>query len=64
MLYRLTNLIDSLRANHDPGVLADRMPAGPTAHIHSGIMQAKVIVNSFCFYKFSKKKKKIGKFVY
>lgn len=42
MLYRVTNLIDSLRANHDPGVLADRMPAGPTAHIHSGIMQAKV----------------------
>lgn len=41
LLYRLTNLIESLRANHDPGVLADRMPAGPTAHIHSGIMQAK-----------------------
>ncbi|XP_043501500.1 CCR4-NOT transcription complex subunit 1 isoform X2 [Polistes fuscatus] len=40
-LFRLTSLIDSLRANHDPAVLADRAPAGPTAHIHSGILQAR-----------------------
>ncbi|XP_014478138.1 PREDICTED: CCR4-NOT transcription complex subunit 1 isoform X5 [Dinoponera quadriceps] len=41
LLYRLTSLIDSLRANHDPGILADRAPAGPTAHIHSGILQVR-----------------------
>ncbi|XP_014599936.1 PREDICTED: CCR4-NOT transcription complex subunit 1 isoform X2 [Polistes canadensis] len=40
-LFRLTSLIESLRANHDPAVLADRAPAGPTAHIHSGILQAR-----------------------
>ncbi|KAG7189600.1 hypothetical protein KM043_017285 [Ampulex compressa] len=40
-LFRLTSLIESLRANHDPGVLADRAPGGPTAHIHSGILQAR-----------------------
>ncbi|XP_066592088.1 CCR4-NOT transcription complex subunit 1 isoform X2 [Prorops nasuta] len=40
-LFRLTTLIDSLRANHDPALLADRTPAGPTAHIHSGIQQAR-----------------------
>ncbi|XP_024942334.1 CCR4-NOT transcription complex subunit 1 isoform X8 [Cephus cinctus] len=34
-------LIESLRANHDPAVLADRAPAGPTAHIHSGILQVR-----------------------
>ncbi|XP_033331917.1 CCR4-NOT transcription complex subunit 1 isoform X4 [Megalopta genalis] len=41
LLFRLTNLIESLRVNHDPGVLADRAPAGPTAHIHSGILQVR-----------------------
>ncbi|XP_014599934.1 PREDICTED: CCR4-NOT transcription complex subunit 1 isoform X1 [Polistes canadensis] len=40
-LFRLTSLIESLRANHDPAVLADRAPAGPTAHIHSGILQVR-----------------------
>ncbi|XP_076286498.1 CCR4-NOT transcription complex subunit 1 isoform X4 [Lasioglossum baleicum] len=40
-LFRLTSLIESLRVNHDPGVLADRAPAGPTAHIHSGILQVR-----------------------
>ncbi|KAJ9577750.1 hypothetical protein L9F63_005670, partial [Diploptera punctata] len=37
----LTNLIELLRANHDPGVLVDRAPGGPTAHIHSGILQVR-----------------------
>lgn len=41
-LYRLTSLVESLRANHDSGVLVDRAPAGPTAHIHSGILQVRV----------------------
>ncbi|XP_076649788.1 CCR4-NOT transcription complex subunit 1 isoform X4 [Halictus rubicundus] len=41
LLFRLTSLIESLRVNHDPGVLADRAPAGPTAHIHSGILQVR-----------------------
>lgn len=45
-LFRLTSLIESLRANHDPAVLADRAPAGPTAHIHSGILQVRV--SKFC----------------
>ncbi|XP_015520502.1 CCR4-NOT transcription complex subunit 1 isoform X1 [Neodiprion lecontei] len=40
-IFRLTSLIESLRANHDPAVLADRAPAGPTAHIHSGILQVR-----------------------
>lgn len=38
--------MESLRANHDPAVLADRAPAGPTAHIHSGILQVRV--SKFC----------------
>lgn len=46
LLFRLTNLIESLRVNHDTGVLADRAPAGPTAHIHSGILQVRV--SKFC----------------
>ncbi|XP_024942332.1 CCR4-NOT transcription complex subunit 1 isoform X6 [Cephus cinctus] len=37
----ILSLIESLRANHDPAVLADRAPAGPTAHIHSGILQVR-----------------------
>lgn len=37
----LPALIELLRANHDPGVLADRAQGGPTAHIHSGILQAR-----------------------
>ena len=41
-MYRLGALIESLRANHDPAVLTDRAPAGPTAHIHSGILQVRV----------------------
>ncbi|XP_012340948.1 CCR4-NOT transcription complex subunit 1 isoform X3 [Apis florea] len=41
LLFRLTSLMESLRANHDPAVLADRAPAGPTAHIHSGILQVR-----------------------
>ncbi|XP_011335843.1 CCR4-NOT transcription complex subunit 1 isoform X2 [Ooceraea biroi] len=41
LLFRLTSLVDSLRANHDSGVLVDRAPAGPTAHIHSGILQVR-----------------------
>lgn len=39
--YRLPNLIEVLRANHDPSLLADRVAGGPTAHIHSGILQAR-----------------------
>jgi len=42
LLFRLTSLVDSLRANHDSGVLVDRASAGPTAHIHSGILQVRV----------------------
>lgn len=37
----LTTLIELLRANHDPGVLVDRAQGGPTAHIHSGILQVR-----------------------
>lgn len=37
----LTNLIELLRANHDPAVLVDRAQGGPTAHIHSGILQVR-----------------------
>ncbi|XP_011168409.1 CCR4-NOT transcription complex subunit 1 isoform X1 [Solenopsis invicta] len=40
-LYRLTSLVESLRANVDSGILVDRAPAGPTAHIHSGILQVR-----------------------
>ncbi|XP_063987616.1 CCR4-NOT transcription complex subunit 1 [Diachasmimorpha longicaudata] len=40
-LFRLTSLIEALRANQDLGILADRPPAGPTAHIHSGIHQVR-----------------------
>ncbi|KAG8224062.1 hypothetical protein J437_LFUL001139 [Ladona fulva] len=32
---------EMLRATHDPGSLVDRTPGGPTAHIHSGILQAR-----------------------
>lgn len=35
----LTTLIELLRTNHDPNFLVDRAPGGPTAHIHSGILQ-------------------------
>ncbi|XP_069701670.1 CCR4-NOT transcription complex subunit 1 isoform X3 [Periplaneta americana] len=37
----LATLIELLRANHDPGVLVDRAQGGPTAHIHSGILQVR-----------------------
>uniref|UniRef100_A0A1B6IPJ6 CCR4-NOT transcription complex subunit 1 n=1 Tax=Homalodisca liturata TaxID=320908 RepID=A0A1B6IPJ6_9HEMI len=37
----LANLIEMLRASHDQNMLADRTPAGPTAHIHSGILQVR-----------------------
>nr|CAD7196956.1 unnamed protein product [Timema douglasi] len=37
----LTHLIDALRANHDPAVLVDRAQGGPSAHIHSGILQVR-----------------------
>ncbi|KAJ8667643.1 hypothetical protein QAD02_009306 [Eretmocerus hayati] len=40
-LFRLNTLIESLRVNHDPTVLTDRAPTGPTAHIHSGIRQVR-----------------------
>ncbi|XP_034255857.1 CCR4-NOT transcription complex subunit 1 isoform X2 [Thrips palmi] len=35
----LNALIELLRANHDPNLIVDRAPGGPTAHIHSGILQ-------------------------
>ncbi|XP_026284061.1 CCR4-NOT transcription complex subunit 1 [Frankliniella occidentalis] len=35
----LTALIELLRTTHDPNFLVDRAPGGPTAHIHSGILQ-------------------------
>lgn len=41
--YRLGSLIEILRANHDPALLVDRAQAGPTAHIHSGIMQVTIL---------------------
>ncbi|XP_063227280.1 CCR4-NOT transcription complex subunit 1 isoform X2 [Bacillus rossius redtenbacheri] len=37
----LTNLIDRLKANHDPAILVDRAQGGPTAHIHSSILQVR-----------------------
>ncbi|XP_049786692.1 CCR4-NOT transcription complex subunit 1 isoform X4 [Schistocerca cancellata] len=37
----LTTLIDLLRANHDPAMLVDRAQGGPTAYIHSGILQVR-----------------------
>ncbi|KAK7790471.1 hypothetical protein R5R35_006209 [Gryllus longicercus] len=37
----LTTLIELLRANHDPALLVDRAQGGPTAHIHSGILQVR-----------------------
>lgn len=54
--FRLTTLIELLRANHDPGVLVDRAQGGPTAHIHSGILQVRVcFVTVFCnmYYTFT-----------
>lgn len=45
--FRLTTLIELLRANHDPGVLVDRAQGGPTAHIHSGILQVRVCLSYF-----------------
>ncbi|KAG8039882.1 hypothetical protein G9C98_000611 [Cotesia typhae] len=40
-VFRLTSVMESLRANHESGVLADRSSVGPTAHIHSGISQVR-----------------------
>jgi len=37
----LANLLDMLRVNHDQNMLADRSSVGPTAHIHSGILQVR-----------------------
>lgn len=39
----LATLIETLRINQDPSAyLGERMPLGPTAHIHSGILQVRV----------------------
>ncbi|CAH0762465.1 unnamed protein product [Bemisia tabaci] len=35
----LTTLIEILRSNHDQSLLPERLHAGPTSHIHSGILQ-------------------------
>ena len=41
----LAHLMEMLRSNHDPNTfLVDRAHAGPTAHIHSGIIIARVSV--------------------
>jgi len=37
----LTSLIEMLRINHDPNFQVERAPGGPTAHIHSGILQVR-----------------------
>ncbi|XP_013136530.1 PREDICTED: CCR4-NOT transcription complex subunit 1 isoform X2 [Papilio polytes] len=38
----LATLIETLRINQDPSAyLGERMPLGPTAHIHSGILQVR-----------------------
>ncbi|XP_067012333.2 CCR4-NOT transcription complex subunit 1 isoform X3 [Anabrus simplex] len=37
----LMSLIEMLRTNHDPALLVDRAQGGPTAHIHSGILQVR-----------------------
>lgn len=39
----LGSLIEMLRVNQDPSAyLGERSPLGPTAHIHSGILQVRV----------------------
>lgn len=39
----LATLIEMVRLNQDPSAyLGERSPLGPTAHIHSGIMQVRV----------------------
>lgn len=39
----LAGLIETLRINQDPSTyLGERMPLGPTAHIHAGMMQVRV----------------------
>lgn len=39
----LASLVEVLKLNQDPSAyLGERAPTGPTAHIHSGIMQVRV----------------------
>lgn len=41
----LGSLIEMLRVNQDPSAyLGERSPLGPTAHIHSGILQVRVSI--------------------
>ncbi|XP_039287191.1 LOW QUALITY PROTEIN: CCR4-NOT transcription complex subunit 1 [Nilaparvata lugens] len=37
----LATLIEVLRSGHDPNYIGDRAPGGPTAQIHSGILQVR-----------------------
>lgn len=44
----LGTLIEMLRVNQDPSAyLGERSPLGPTAHIHSGILQVRVSKDMF-----------------
>lgn len=44
----LGTLIETVRVNQDPSAyLGERSPLGPTAHIHSGIMQVRVSMHIY-----------------
>lgn len=49
----LSNVIDMLRQNHEQSAFfGDRAPAGPTVHIHNGILQVRRVTCNFASHFF------------